>query len=123
MNWQAIRYILPRRSPGRAEEIGTLLQGKTTTVAGPSGVGKSSLINGLQDHTLMETGAISQKIGRGKHTTRHSELIPIGWDSFIMDTPGFSSMYVPEIEAGGYGNVSRNSCHMNRNVVFRAAPI
>ena len=48
----------------------------------------------------METGAISQKIGRGKHTTRHSELIPIGGDSFIMDTPGFSSMYVPEIEAG-----------------------
>ena len=83
------------------EEIRTLLQGKTTTVAGPSGVGKSSLINGLQDHTLMETGAISQKIGRGKHTTRHSELIPIGGDSFIMDTPGFSSMYVPEIEAGG----------------------
>lgn len=83
------------------EEIRTLLQGKTTTVAGPSGVGKSSLINGLQDHTLMETGVISQKIGRGKHTTRHSELIPIGGDSFIMDTPGFSSMYVPEIEAGG----------------------
>ena len=82
------------------EEIRSLLQGKTTTVAGPSGVGKSSLINGLQDHTMMETGAISQKIGRGKHTTRHSELIPIGGDSFIMDTPGFSSMYVPEIEAG-----------------------
>ena len=55
----------------------------------------------FRSHTLMETGAISQKIGRGKHTTRHSELIPIGGDSFIMDTPGFSSMYVPEIEAGG----------------------
>ena len=76
------------------EEIRTLLQGKTTTVAGPSGVGKSSLINGLQDHTTMETGAISQKIGRGKHTTRHSELIPIGGDSFIMDTPGFSTLYL-----------------------------
>ena len=81
-------------------EIFALLQGKTTTVAGPSGVGKSSLINGLQDHTTMETGNISEKIGRGKHTTRHSELIPIAEDSFIMDTPGFSSMYVPEIEAG-----------------------
>ena len=80
--------------------IFALLQGKTTTVAGPSGVGKSSLINGLQDHTTMETGNISEKIGRGKHTTRHSELIPIAEDSFIMDTPGFSSMYVPEIEAG-----------------------
>ena len=81
-------------------EIFALLQGKTTTVAGPSGVGKSSFINGLQDHTTMETGNISEKIGRGKHTTRHSELIPIAEDSFIMDTPGFSSMYVPEIEAG-----------------------
>ena len=81
-------------------EIFALLQGKTTTVAGPSGVGKSSLINGLQDHTTMETGNISEKIGRGKHTTRHSELIPIAENSFIMDTPGFSSMYVPEIEAG-----------------------
>ena len=81
-------------------EIFALLQGKTTTVAGPSGVGKSSLINGLQDHTTMETGNISEKIGRGKHTTRHSELIPIAEDSFIMDTPGFSSMYVLEIEAG-----------------------
>ena len=81
-------------------EIFALLQGKTTTVAGPSGVGKSSLINGLQDHTTMETGNISEKIGRGKHTTRHSELIPIAEDSFIMDTPGFSSMYVPEIAAG-----------------------
>ena len=79
-------------------EIFALLQGKTTTVAGPSGVGKSSLINGLQDHTTMETGNISEKIGRGKHTTRHSELIPIAEDSFIMDTPGFSSLYLPEME-------------------------
>ena len=69
-----------------------LLQGKTTAVAGPSGVGKSSLINQLQDNVLMETGAISQKIERGKHTTRHSEIIPIGDDAYIMDTPGFSSM-------------------------------
>ena len=104
-------------------EIFALLQGKTTTVAGPSGVGKSSLINGLQDHTTMETGNISEKIGRGKHTTRHSELIPIAEDSFIMDTPGFSSMYVPEIEAGQYGNIFLSLYHTNRNADFRVVPI
>ena len=75
-----------------------LLKGKTTTVAGPSGVGKSSLINQLQDDIYMETGQISQKIERGKHTTRHSEIIPLGDNSYIMDTPGFSSMDMPGFE-------------------------
>jgi len=75
-----------------------LLNGKTTTVAGPSGVGKSSLINQLQDTVYMETGKISEKIERGKHTTRHSEIIPLGDDSYIMDTPGFSSMDIPGFE-------------------------
>ncbi len=80
------------------EELKTLLKGKTTAVAGPSGVGKSSIINLLQSNVYMETGQISQKIERGKHTTRHSEIIPIIEDSYIMDTPGFSSMDVPGLE-------------------------
>ena len=71
-----------------------VLKGKTSAVAGPSGVGKSSLINLCQSGIQMETGSISEKIERGKHTTRHSELIPIDEDSYIMDTPGFSSLYV-----------------------------
>lgn len=79
-------------------ELKALLAGKTTAVAGPSGVGKSSLINALQDNIQMETGQISTKIERGKHTTRHSELIPISEHTFIMDTPGFSSMDVPGFE-------------------------
>uniref|UniRef100_UPI004056FCBE ribosome small subunit-dependent GTPase A n=1 Tax=Agathobacter sp. TaxID=2021311 RepID=UPI004056FCBE len=80
------------------EALKALLKGKTTVVAGPSGVGKSSLINKLQNQVFMETGAISRKIERGKHTTRHSEIIPIGVDAYIMDTPGFSSMDVPGFE-------------------------
>ena len=80
------------------EEVKSLLTGKTATVAGPSGVGKSSIINMLQDEVVMETGVISTKIERGKHTTRHSEIIPVMKDSFIMDTPGFSSMDVPGFE-------------------------
>ena len=80
------------------EKLKELLKGKTTAIAGPSGVGKSSLINLLQSRVKMETGSISRKIARGKHTTRHSELLVLGKDSYIMDTPGFSSLYVNDFE-------------------------
>ena len=80
------------------EEIRRLLLKKTTAIAGPSGVGRSSLINLLQNQVQMETGTISRKIERGKHTTRHSELIAVDADSYIMYTPGFSSLYVNDFE-------------------------
>ena len=86
------------REEENISQLKELLKGKTSAIAGPSGVGKSSLINLLQSEVRMETGSISRKIARGKHTTRHSELIVLGEDSYIMDTPGFSSLYVNDFE-------------------------
>ena len=80
------------------EKLKSLLRGKTSAVAGPSGVGKSSLTNLLQNEISMETGEISKKLGRGKHTTRHSQLIAMSQDTYIMDTPGFSSLYIEGME-------------------------
>ncbi len=87
------------------EQVKEVLSGKTTTVAGPSGVGKSSLINRLSPKANMETGEISAKIERGRHTTRHSEMIALGDGSYIVDTPGFTSLDISEItkeELGQY---------------------
>ncbi len=81
------------------DELRAILRGKTTAVAGPSGVGKSTIINAICQREVMPTGEISVKIERGKHTTRHSELFPVGGepDTYIMDTPGFSSLQLPDI--------------------------
>ena len=62
-----------------------------TVLCGPSGAGKSTLINTLINRTHMETGVVSEKIGRGKHTTRHSELIEIE-NGYLVDSPGFSNI-------------------------------
>lgn len=94
-------YRVIETSAAQKDGIGQLkeiLSGKTTAVAGPSGVGKSSLINLLSPEAKMETGAISRKVERGRHTTRHSEILPIGTHTYIMDTPGFSSLHVFGLE-------------------------
>ena len=92
-----ILFVSAKKELG-LKELQEILEGKTTTVAGPSGVGKSSLINLLAPEACMETGEISKKIERGRHTTRHAELIQLKGDVYIMDTPGFSSLYLPEME-------------------------
>lgn len=80
------------------DELKEALLGHTTTVAGPSGVGKSTLINLLVPDACMQTGTISEKIDRGKHTTRHSELFRMETGSYIFDTPGFSSLEPGDME-------------------------
>ena len=72
------------------------LHNKTTVLAGPSGTGKSSIINYITKGNH-KTGSVSEKIGRGKHTTRHAELIPVIPMGYIIDTPGFSSLEPPKI--------------------------
>lgn len=73
------------------------LKGNISVFCGPSGVGKSTILNKIIGHNVMETGEVSEKLGRGKHTTRHSELIDIG-DGLVIDTPGFSMLNINYIE-------------------------
>ena len=77
------------------EEVKKALKGKSTVFAGPSGVGKSSMLNAIKEDAVMETGDISEKIGRGKHTTRHSEIFKTDDDTYVFDTPGFGSVFIP----------------------------
>ena len=80
------------------EKVYPLLSNKISVFAGQSGVGKSSLLNAIRPGLNLETNTISKHLGRGKHTTRHVELIEIG-DGLVADTPGFSSLDFTEIEA------------------------
>ena len=80
------------------EEIREVLRGKTTILAGPSGVGKSSLMNRLFPEGCFEVGALSERIGRGKQTTRHTELVETEKDTYLCDSPGFSSIYIEGID-------------------------
>lgn len=80
------------------EELRKELRNNINVFAGPSGVGKSSLLNALNPLFKLETGEVSKKNQRGKHTTRHVELLKLEKDTFILDTPGFSSFDLNFIE-------------------------
>ena len=72
-------------------QLWQLIQGKLTAFTGNSGVGKSSILNRLCPQLALATGEVSEKLGRGRHTTRHVELYDLGEDTYVADTPGFSS--------------------------------
>lgn len=86
------------RNDSGLDQVRKALEGKVTSVAGPSGVGKSSLINALMGEEVMVTGDVSRRLKRGKQTTRHTELLYLGEDTFIFDSPGFSAMDLPEMK-------------------------
>jgi ribosome biogenesis GTPase len=79
-------------------ELTDLLAGKISVFSGPSGVGKSSLLNAIESKFSLETGAVSEKIKRGKHTTRHSELMQLTNGGKVVDTPGFTSLTLEDID-------------------------
>lgn len=80
------------------EKLKNKLAGQVTVFAGNSGVGKSSIINLVSPNSFLKTGDISKKVERGKHTTRHTELIKIQNEGYIIDTPGFSTIALDNVK-------------------------
>lgn len=80
------------------EELRQALKGRLTAFTGNSGVGKSSVLNCLCPELTLATGEVSEKLGRGRHTTRHVELYCLGSDTYVMDTPGFSSFDTDQMD-------------------------
>ncbi len=93
-------FITSTKNETGIDELEKFIQNSVTAVCGFSGVGKSSIMNILTDSKDFEVGEISSKLSRGKHTTRHVELIKLNSDTFLADTPGFSSLSLPDSITG-----------------------
>jgi len=99
--YQMARYRVISVSAGQGiglEDLRTAMSGKTSILAGPSGVGKSSILNALYPQISLEVGGLSEKIQRGKHTTRHTSLIEVEEDTYVLDSPGFTSFSIDHLD-------------------------
>ncbi len=92
-------YCVSAKTGHNVDTVRGLLKDKTSFFAGPSGVGKSTLLNAISPELKLQTGEVSAKIKRGKHTTRHVELLPFDGGGYVLDTPGFTSLQFEEIDA------------------------
>ncbi len=92
------RYIISIVDHRGVDQLRQLLKGKISVLSGPSGVGKSSIINIIEPALQRKTGEISLRSSRGKHTTRSVELLPLSTGGYVADTPGFSQMHLPDIK-------------------------
>lgn len=101
------------------DEVRNLLHGRVSVLAGQSGVGKSSLLNALYPDLNLKMGEVSQKLGRGKHTTRHVELISVELDSFIADTPGFSQLEFGSMEPEELDQYFREINEFSKHCYYR----
>jgi len=92
-----VLYTSAEQSVG-LENLRAAMDDKATILAGPSGVGKSSILNALFPQFTLEVGGLSEKIGRGKHTTRHTSLLEVGNGTYVVDSPGFTSFSIAHID-------------------------
>ena len=91
-------FLTSAKEKTGTDKLREILSNGITVLAGPSGVGKSSLLNAVSPGLMLKTGAISGKAGTGRHTTRHVELLPLPEGGFVVDTPGFSKLGLPEVD-------------------------